>query len=338
MPDQVSFENADGLIQVIHYIRDPVLDEDPIAQAIIQRTSAVYMADDMGFGKIGRGGIFNNPDLHIQIGSWSDIAATFPALYLKPQDGDLIVAALKITSDSGSKDWMALANDIVPFLSEYLGTSRKERPIIPWPNASSRGLSCTAFRCFEEQLIAYVDRHAYTTSKALLEMYQTMGHALSGPNQIWTEHVPVLSTALNRFTSEETAKLCELLEELEQRLYESPVVRAGLYKDLIAWHLFVLVRGQGETVGGESAKMQKLFSSLPELTIAVKITWSQQRESNGFERPDDVEVPGAEIIESAWIAMFLRAMCWQRLHIVAQLGTGSLPVEFEESKFPVYIG
>lgn len=312
------------------------------AQAIIRRTSPVHMADDLVFGRLGRGGIFNIHDFHLLIGTISDLTATLPAFLSDTQGGDIVISTLKAASNSGVKDWMANGNDIVPFLSPYLGVSYSERPIIPWPNNSSRGMTCTAFRAFEEQLMAYIDRrgplnHTATCGK-LLTLYQLLDHDLNGPNQLWRTPTRDLTAELDRFDSEATQKIFAAFEELDEILSWSLIVRTGRYKDLIAWHLLVLCRPSDDPSTTDSAKMQKLFLALPELSERIQTKWVTSRERDGFDMPDDTEIPSDGVIHDAWIAMFLRAMCWQRLHIVGQPGASTLPAELEESKFPVYIG
>jgi hypothetical protein len=48
-------------------------------------------------------------------------------------------------------------------------------------------------------------------------------------------------------------------------------------------------------------------------------------------------VPSPTDIEDAWIAMMLRAFCWQRCHHMIE-GVEPLPSEYWNSKMPVYIG
>lgn len=327
-------------LQVLQYIRDPVLDEDPLAQAIIRQTSPLLLSDDLGFGRIGRCIPFGRRDFHVQVGNIVDVATTLPSLFSDTRSADAIISTLHALSEVGSKDWMTPANDIVPFLSVFLGVSSNERPIIPWPNSSTRGPTHSAFRPFEDQLIAFMDKRTEptTTGRVVLGLYQSLLRDVNGSNQLWEEPQSSLRAELEGFTPQAISSIYSAFRELEVLLSENPIVRGSKYQDIIAWHVLVLCNATNDVPANESSKMRKLFLALPELSEGIRTTWALQREKDGFEQSKASNIPSTETIEDAWFAMMLRAMCWQRLHMVVRTGASPLPSEFAESKFPVYIG
>ncbi|GAB7356746.1 hypothetical protein MBLNU459_g7648t1 [Dothideomycetes sp. NU459] len=339
-----------GIGTILQYSRDPVMDADADAQAHIRRTSPVLMADDLGFGKLGRGGIFNTQQLHLQVGCLADVVGTLPSLFQDPTHADVVVSVLRTQCEKGDKDWMTPANDIVAFLTPFLGVSIVERPIIPWPNTSSPGpmASLGSARAFEEQLCILIDQrksdnaHAY----AILAHYRSL-LSTAVTRSVW-DYCPPRSIAddMNGLCAQDTKRVHDVFADMERRLAESSVVVVGRYRHLMAQHLLATLRPQttlgdvGPAPATDGERMRRLFAALPDIAAGVLRGWDDGEVAVGSSLDGDlVARPSAETVQDAWLCMVLRAMCWYKLHVVVP-GSVAPPLmgQFCESKLPLYIG
>ncbi|KAL1305751.1 hypothetical protein AAFC00_007332 [Neodothiora populina] len=330
-----------GLGTCLHYVRDPILDEDIVAQAIIRRTSAMHMADDLGFGRIGRGRLFGLTTSNFLIGNLPDAATTLPSLMDSPQSSEVVLSALRTASNADATNRMTPVNDMIPFLTPFLGISTVERPIIPWPNSSPRGLTCVSFDIFKDHLSAYVNRTAANDATALARLILTqcehLARDLNRPSPPIEARLPSLEDDMNFYSPSETQKLFDAFQAIDGILATNAVVRAGRYRDLVGGHLVLMCKIASENLPTDTMRVQRLFTGLSEFGDKIRADWQVRLQSSSDTHPSTNNIPTGEIIQCGWLAMFLRAMCWQRLHVVAQPDVAALPAEFEESKFPVYI-
>lgn len=340
-----------GMGIIIHYIRDPILDSEVLCQKHLHDTSSLSQADELLFGRVGHTDMFNIhkslPHLVLHTSTFVDVASTLPALFSDPTTAETLVSILRTRNEAADKNGMEPINDIVPFLTPFLGMSPDVRPIIPWPNTSSRGMTHTAFRPFEDELIALIDRRGseYTsaTSRAILAFYQSLERRFNRPpgrpessSFSWT--VPKLTFKTEMLVSDpaDTQAIYNVMIACEDILHSSPIVLAGKYHVLVAQHIFISAHIDSTTTDTE--KMKRMFATLPEMARAVKSEWPDGGAVEAVTSASDVELvaqPSAMQAEDAWLAMMLRAMCWQRLHIV-QPGM-PLPIEYSRSMLPVFI-
>lgn len=352
-----------GIGTILQYSRDPIMDTDAAAQALLRRTSPLLLSDDLGFGRVGRGGVFNTEPLHLQIGCLADVVSTLPSLFSKPSDAESALATIKAQSDKTEKDAFVLLNDVVPLLTPFLGISVVERPIIPWPNTSARGLlaSITAPRAFKECLCALIIRrgpgHHGLLSRILNAFRSLQKMGLEGRN-LWEFVAPSSVAAdMDCLPARETKRLWDVFVEMKDELGQSAVVRKGAYTELVAQHLIASLRLD---VGfGDVERMRRLFATLPDIAMAVLQSWVDEEvgigslldgnaDEGGYEENAEgnnegiegvVLRPSQEDVEDTWCCMMLRGMCWMRLHVIVPGALASpLQSEFYESKLPVYLG
>jgi hypothetical protein len=345
-----------GMGVVIHYLRDPVIDSDVLGQTHLLSTSPLAQADELLFGRIAHTDMFNLhrglPHLILHIGTLADVASTLPALFSDSTAADNIVGALRARSETGDKDWMESANDIVAFLSPFLGISSDTRPIIPWPNVSARGMTYTAFRPFHDELTSLLERRGSTTSansRVLLGFYsglQARFHpaaARRDNNFSWEEPKLTFKSDVQVSAPSDTRAIWGVMSECDAILHSNPVVRAGRYHVLVTQHLTCSTRI--EATATDADKMKRMFLALADMAHAVQAEWDGERgvlealsSTSGQQLNDKSEWvirPSQMQVEDAWLAMMLRAMCWQRLHVV-QPGI-PLPIEYSRSMLPVFI-
>ncbi|KAH0268262.1 hypothetical protein KCU91_g9520, partial [Aureobasidium melanogenum] len=341
---------------IIHYLRDPELDSDILGQKHLYNTSPLSQADELLFGRIGHTDMFNLhrglPRLILHIGTLADVSSTLPALFSDSSAADNIVATLRARSDLGDKDWMEPANDIVAFLTPFLGISSDARPIIPWPNASTRGMTHTVFRPFRDELTALLGRRGSTASAEshrVLHLYSGLearfNHPAAQRDKSFSWEIPKLTFKSELVTSEayDARAIFDAMSECESILQANPIVHSGRYHVLVAQHLIFSTRIEASATDGE--KMKRMFAALPEMARALRSEWDVAGEilealstATGEELGEKTEWvtrPSEMQAEDAWLAMMLRAMCWQRLHVV-QPGM-PLPIEYSRSMLPVFI-
>jgi hypothetical protein len=344
-----------GMGVIIHYLRDPDLDSDALGQKHLFGTSPLSQADELLFGRIAHSDMFNLhralPHLILHIGTLADVSSTLPALFSDSPVADSIVAALRTRSDSGDKDWMECANDLVPFLTPFLGITSDTRPIIPWPNTSGRGMTHTVFKSFRDELAALLVRRGsiVTDSSRLLVLYSGLEarfhHPAAQRDKNFSWETPKLTFKSELLTSEasDAKAIYDVLSECESMLQANPVIRAGRYHVLVTQHLTFSTHIEASATDVD--KMKRMFAALPEMARALRSEWDVTGEilealssSAGEElggKTEWVKRPSYMQVEDAWLAMMLRAMCWQRLHVV-QPGM-PLPIEYARSMLPVFI-
>jgi hypothetical protein len=135
----------------------------------------------------------------------------------------------------------------------------------------------------------------------------------------------------------------DVLSECESMLQANPVIRAGRYYVLVTQHLTFSTHIEASAT--DIDKMKRMFAALPEMARALRSEWDVTGEilealssTAGEElggKTEWVKRPSYMQVEDAWLAMMLRAMCWQRLHVV-QPGM-PLPIEYARSMLPVFI-
>lgn len=341
---------------IIHYLRDPELDVDVLGQKHLYNTSPLSQADELLFGRIGHTDMFNLhrglPHLILHIGTLADVSSTLPALFSDSPAVDSIIATLRARSDLGDKDWMEPVNDIVPFLTPFLGISSDARPIIPWPNTSARGMTHAVFRPFRDELTALLSRRGSTVSAEshkLLHLYSGLearfNHPAAQRDRSFIWEIPKLTFKSELVTCEayDARAIFDAMSECESILQANPIIRAGRYHVLVAQHLIFSTRIEASATDGD--KMKRMFTVLPEMARALRSEWDITGEllealstATGEElgeKTEWVSRPSEMQAEDAWLAMMLRAMCWQRLHVV-QPGM-PLPIEYARSMLPVFI-
>ena len=230
---------------IIHYLRDPDLDADALGQKHLFSTSPLSQADELLFGRIAHCDMFNThralPHLILHIGTLADVSSTLPALFADSSAADSMIAALRARSDSGDKDWMECANDMVPFLTPFLGISSDTRPIIPWPNTSARGMTHTVFKPFRDELTALTVRRGSMVSDShrLLVLYLSLEarflHPAAQRDKNFSWEIPKLTFKSELVTTEsyDARAIYDVLSECESILQANPVIRAGRYLSLI---------------------------------------------------------------------------------------------------------
>ncbi|KAG9747579.1 hypothetical protein KCU73_g7313, partial [Aureobasidium melanogenum] len=292
------------------------------------------------------------PRLILHIGTLGEVSSTLPALFSDSSAADSIVAALRARSDLGDKDWMEPVNDIVPFLTPFLGISSDARPIIPWPNTSARGMTHTVFRPFRDELTALLSRRGSTVSTEshrVLHLCSGLearfNHPAAQRDKSFSWEIPKLTFKSELVTSEayDARAIFDVMSECESILQANQIVRAGRYHVLVAQHLIYSTRIEASATDGE--KMKRMFAALQDMARALRSEWDVAGEilealstATGDEmggKTEWVTRPSEMQAEDAWLAMMLRAMCWQRLHVV-QPGM-PLPVEYARSMLPVFI-
>ncbi|KAG9665620.1 hypothetical protein KCU95_g9187, partial [Aureobasidium melanogenum] len=345
-----------GMGIVIHYLQDSELDSDILGQKHLYNTSPLSQADNLLFGRIGHIDMLNLhrglPHLILHIGTLADVSSTLPTLFSDSSAADSIIATLRARSDLGDKDWMEPVNDIVAFLTPFLGVSSDARPVIPWPNTSARGMTHTIFRPFRDELTALLSRRGSTVSvesHRLLHLYSGLearfNHPTAQRDNSFSWEIPKLTFKSDLVTSEAygARAIFDAMSECESMLQANPIVRAGRYHVLVAQHLIYSTRIEASATDGD--KMKRMFAALPEMARALRLEWDVTGEmlealstATGEElgeKMDSVTRPSEMQVEDAWLAMMLRAMCWQRLHVV-QPGM-PLPIEYARSMLPVFI-
>lgn len=345
-----------GMGIIIHYLRDPALDSDVLGQAHLFRTSPLSQADELLFGRIAHTDMFHLhqvlPHLMLHIGSLAEVSSTLPALFSDSTAAETLVGLLRTRSEAGDKDWMEPVNDIVAFFTPFLGITPDTRPIIPWPNTSGRGMTHTAFRPFQDEFVALLGRRgaeASVISRTLFNFYAGLEAHFHQPsaqrdnNFSW--EIPKLTFKSEMIASEagDARAIHHVLTECEAILHASPIVRAGRYHVLVAQHLTFSTRIDGTATDAE--KMKRMFAALPDMARAVRAEWDHEGEVLEALSPSDgqdmngktiwIARPSQMQAEDAWLALMLRAMCWQRLHVV-QPGM-PLPIEYSRSMLPVFI-
>lgn len=345
-----------GMGIIIHYLRDPELDADVLGHMHLHGTSPLSQADELLFGRVAHTDLFNLhralPHLILHIGSLSDVSSTLPNLFSDSSAADGMIAALRTRSETGDKDWMESVNDIVAFFTPFLGISTHTRPIIPWPNVSARGMTHTVFRPFYDQLTALVDRRGATASgnsRRLRELYSDLKARFNRPasqrDNIFSWETPKLTFKSEMLATEpdDAKAIWDVFNECESMLYSSPVIQAGRFHVLVTQHLTFSTRIEASATDAD--KMKRMFAALPEMARVVRAEWDGEGEilealstTSGSEmdgKTEWVTRPTELQVEAAWLAMMLRAMCWQRLHVV-QPGM-PLPIEYSRSMLPVFI-
>ncbi|KAI4717076.1 hypothetical protein E4T48_06699 [Aureobasidium sp. EXF-10727] len=345
-----------GMGVIIHYLRDPDLDSDPLGQKLLYSTSPLIQADELLFGRIGHTDLFNLhrelPHLFLHVGTLADVTSTLPALFSDTSTADSIIATLRARSEAGDKDCMEPVNDMVAFFTPFLGVSSDTRPVIPWPNTSARGMTHTVFRPFRDELTALLVRRGSTVSPEshrLLSLYTSLEarfkHAAAQRDRSFSWETPKLTFKGDLATSEafDARAIWDVMSECESILHANPIIRAGRYHALIVQHLTFSTRIEALATDGD--KMKRMFAALPEMARALRSEWDVPgqilRALSGAsgeelgEKTEWVTRPSEMQVEDAWLAMMLRAMCWQRLHVV-QPGM-PLPTEYARSMLPVFI-
>lgn len=279
-----------GIGTILQYSRDPVMDVDVTAQALLRRSSPIVLSDDLGFGRVGRGGIFGTEVLKLQIGSMADVSGSLPLLFRDPGAADPVIAVLKVGAEKADKEVFADLNDLVPLLTPFLGVSAVERPVVPWPNSSSRGFlaSTTAPRAFEEGLCALIERREMRTSTSTLRRVLAAFRSLQNPPGAGSASVwdyTALSTVaadLNVLSARDTKRAWDVCNRMEGSLLDNAVVRRGGYAEMVAQHLIATFHVlNGDAAVGDVERMKRLFASLADIGAAILQFWSHEGTSDG---------------------------------------------------------
>ncbi|KAK6002752.1 hypothetical protein QM012_001502 [Aureobasidium pullulans] len=273
-----------GMGVIIHYLRDPELDVDALGQKHLFNTSPLSQGDELLFGRITHTDMFNLhrglPHLVLHIGTLADVSSTLPALFSDSSAVDSIIATLRARSDLGDKDWMEPVNDIVPFLTPFLGISSDARPIIPWPNTSARGMTHTIFRPFRDELTVLLSRRGSAVSAEshkLLHLYSGLearfNNLAAQRDRTSSWEIPKLTFKSELMTSEayDARAIWDAMSECESILQASPIIRAGRYHVLVAQHLVFSTRIEASATDGD--KMKRMFAALPEIARALRSEW-----------------------------------------------------------------